>query len=564
MLELVGELSALSGSAIRDALANPGAPLAAAVRVIRESLRAAHVVRLAARGRPALAGRRRRRRGPGLVRLPGTFGVLGEALGAPGDRRRGGPGHAPLGHQPGRPRGRRARSPATPNPGASCCSSDARPKPLTDPERELIRVAATALGNIIRRPRRPPTSPTSSSEPTRCGASRATSAAGWTSTRSSIALVDHAAVLFSADRVAAFLFEEDGRRRMAASRGLSPVVDQRGHRGRGQHPRQPRRSRLAGRCSRVHYADDPRVGNLRAAVIQEGFDTACVAPLLDADSAGGPRDPRRLPRRSPMPGPSDELDTMAALATQATVAIKAAAQLRPARDLGGAAPVDPGPGHAPQPADERQGDRRRDRHGAPPADRLPQRPRVPAVRRRPRAGGDAGPGRRVPRRDARAAQDQVRRRDHRLGRRAPDRRSASTTPPRTSRAPRRSPGRRTTSTSRCSSPRCCSRTRSSASSSSRSSGLRQFRGDDLRLLEIYASFAAQAMANADATERLREQSAALEQKVRGQRELLEITESILTTLDPPVLLGTIADRLGELIGSDNVAIELRRPGARAC
>jgi diguanylate cyclase (GGDEF)-like protein len=87
-------------------------------------------------------------------------------------------------------------------------------------------------------------------------------------------------------------------------------------------------------------------------------------------------------------------------------------------------------------------------------------------------------------------------------------------------------------------------------------GLRQFRNDDLRLLEIYASFAAQAMANADATQRLHEKSAALEQKVRGQRELLQITESILTTLDPPVLMGTIADRLGDLIGSDNVLIEL--------
>ncbi|MES1239240.1 MAG: sensor domain-containing diguanylate cyclase, partial [Chloroflexota bacterium] len=65
--------------------------------------------------------------------------------------------------------------------------------------------------------------------------------------------------------------------------------------------------------------------------------------------------------------------------------------------------------------------------------------------------------------------------------------------------------------------------------------------------------------NADNTERLHEQSAALEQKVRGQRELLEITESILTTLDAPELLGTIADRLGQLIGSDNVAIELIDP-----
>ena len=87
-------------------------------------------------------------------------------------------------------------------------------------------------------------------------------------------------------------------------------------------------------------------------------------------------------------------------------------------------------------------------------------------------------------------------------------------------------------------------------------GLRQFRPDDLRLLEIYASVAAQAMANADATGRLREQSTALEQMVRGQRELLGISESILTTLDPPALLGTIADRLGDLIVSDNILIEL--------
>ena len=62
-------------------------------------------------------------------------------------------------------------------------------------------------------------------------------------------------------------------------------------------------------------------------------------------------------------------------------------------------------------------------------------------------------------------------------------------------------------------------------------GLHQFSDDDLRLLVIYASFAAQAMANADTTERLREQTLALEQQLRGQRELLQITESILTTLD---------------------------------
>ena len=42
MLDLVGELSALSGSAIRDALSSPGAPLAAAIRAIRDALGAVH------------------------------------------------------------------------------------------------------------------------------------------------------------------------------------------------------------------------------------------------------------------------------------------------------------------------------------------------------------------------------------------------------------------------------------------------------------------------------------------------------------------------------------------
>src|SRR5206468_1694461 len=50
-------------------------------------------------------------------------------------------------------------------------------------------------------------------------------------------------------------------------------------------------------------------------------------------------------------------------------------------------------------------------------------------------------------------------------------------------------------------------------------GLHQFSDDDLRLLVIYASFAAQAMANADATERLSQKSAALERQLRSQADL---------------------------------------------
>ena len=90
-------------------------------------------------------------------------------------------------------------------------------------------------------------------------------------------------------------------------------------------------------------------------------------------------------------------------------------------------------------------------------------------------------------------------------------------------------------------------------------GLHQFSDDDLRLLVIYASFAAQAMANADATERLREQSAALERQLRSQRELLQITESILTTLDGRAVLESITERLGSLIACDNFAIEIIDP-----
>jgi diguanylate cyclase (GGDEF)-like protein/excisionase family DNA binding protein len=91
-------------------------------------------------------------------------------------------------------------------------------------------------------------------------------------------------------------------------------------------------------------------------------------------------------------------------------------------------------------------------------------------------------------------------------------------------------------------------------------GLRQFTEDDLRLLVIYASFAAQAMANADATARLREQSSTLERQLRAQRELLRITESMLTTLDQRQVLEQITDRLGTLIRSDNIAIEVVEPG----
>ena len=93
-------------------------------------------------------------------------------------------------------------------------------------------------------------------------------------------------------------------------------------------------------------------------------------------------------------------------------------------------------------------------------------------------------------------------------------------------------------------------------------GLNQFGPDDLRVLEIYASIAAQAMANADATERLRAQSEALARQLNSQRELLRVTESILTTLDAQTLLEEIAERLQVLIPVDNICVSVHDAATR--
>jgi diguanylate cyclase (GGDEF)-like protein len=94
-------------------------------------------------------------------------------------------------------------------------------------------------------------------------------------------------------------------------------------------------------------------------------------------------------------------------------------------------------------------------------------------------------------------------------------------------------------------------------------GLHQFTDDDLRLLVIYASFAAQAMANAATTEQLRSQSEALARQLRSQRELLALTETLLTSMDYRAILEQVGDRLGVLVPYDNLGIEMFDPAARA-
>ena len=550
MLRLVGELSALSSSAIRDALARPGAQLAAAIRVIQETLGVVHASAWRVDGSQLVPAAAAGSSGLALVQLPGTFGVLGDALRDP----------ASVAEQ------ERPGLSVTNDPGrevACAIAGDEGPwgvlllvrhanDPLSDVDRDLIHVAAASVANVIRAAA---SAAIVAHQLQRADAlRRVTSDIGSRLDLNEILerVIDHALVLFSADRVAVFLFEEEGRRRMAASRGLSQawinaVSTVEGY-TLGTAAIDARRPMFS-----VHYAADPRAGDLRAAVVQEGYDTACIAPLFDGDRPD-PLGILGVYHDKPHPWTEDELETMAALATQATVAIKAAAnyaqlatwaaQLQSIQALGA----------------------RLNRLtsvkeiGAAIATELRQLIDYHNVRVYRIEGRDLGPvamqGRVGEYQDETPEQLRIGAgvgitgwvAEHRIAQRLDD--AAQDT-----RAQTIAGTQDDLDESMLLAPMLFEDEVLGVLVLSKL-GLRQFRNDDLRLLEIYASFAAQAMANADATQRLHEKSAALEQKVRGQRELLEITESILTTLDPPVLLGTIADRLGDLIGSDNVAIEL--------
>ena len=94
-------------------------------------------------------------------------------------------------------------------------------------------------------------------------------------------------------------------------------------------------------------------------------------------------------------------------------------------------------------------------------------------------------------------------------------------------------------------------------------GLDRFAPDDLRYLGIYATIAAQAMVNADITERLRAQERTLDRHLRSQAELLRVTERILTNLDPAAVMAEIADSLAGLIPVDTLGIYVHEPATHS-
>ena len=84
-------------------------------------------------------------------------------------------------------------------------------------------------------------------------------------------------------------------------------------------------------------------------------------------------------------------------------------------------------------------------------------------------------------------------------------------------------------------------------------GFDRFTEDDLATMQIFAGYAAQAMANAASYERLAAQSAELARRADSQRRLLEINERLLT-LDQAGVLETIADGLRDVVAYDNLSI----------
>jgi len=368
-------------------------------------------------------------------------------------------------------------------------------------------------------------------------------------------LVDHAMVLFEGDRAAVFLRRPDGQTVAEVSRGLS---DSYLASVRDLPPRSLSAAAIAAHrpLFATTYRDDPRGADVRAAVVQEGFDTACTAPLMDGTEVLGLLD---IYHDRPHEWTVDELQTVAALATQAGVAIRTAqdfqrmatwaAQLQSIQQLGARLNRLASVGDI----------------GTAIATELRQLIDYHNVRVYRLVGDDLMPvamrGQLGPYEDETPDQLRVKIGQGITGWVAAHRVPANI--PDAVREPRCNtiPGTEDDLDESMLLAPMTFEDRVLGVLVLSKLGLDQFRDDDLRLLVIYASFAAQAMANAETTQRLIEQTEALERQVRSQRELLQITEEILTTLDARAVLESITERLSALIACDNVAIEVVDPSS---
>jgi len=85
-------------------------------------------------------------------------------------------------------------------------------------------------------------------------------------------------------------------------------------------------------------------------------------------------------------------------------------------------------------------------------------------------------------------------------------------------------------------------------------GFDRYTDDDERMLEIFAGYAAQALANAEAFGEIHRQRTELQHRLESQRRLLEVNERLLSTLDPGGILEMVADSLKAVVSYDALTI----------
>ena len=368
-------------------------------------------------------------------------------------------------------------------------------------------------------------------------------------------IVEHARSLFGAERVAICLLRPDGSAGLEASRGLSA-----GYLAAAREAALPALPAEAVATRRplfaVRYRDDPRAGALRSAIVQEGFDTLCAAPLLDGEDR--PLGVLTIHHDRPHPWDPEELETLAALASHAATAVKNAqnftqmatwaAQLQSIQQLGARL--------SRLTTEKEIGDAISTE-----LESLISFHNVRVYRLRPDGGLVPVAMRGLVGEFRDETPDLLRTRigvgitgwvaQHKLPQKLDD---ADHDP----RAVTMPGTEADLEESMLLAPLLYEDEVLGVIVLSKL-GLRQFSDDDLRLLVIYASLVTQAMANADTAARLRAQSRKLERQLVSQRALLAITESILGTFNARSILEQVCDRLSALVRLDTIAIELRDP-----
>ena len=85
-------------------------------------------------------------------------------------------------------------------------------------------------------------------------------------------------------------------------------------------------------------------------------------------------------------------------------------------------------------------------------------------------------------------------------------------------------------------------------------GIGKYGQQDEQALAIFGRYAAQALVNAANLKQLEQQQVLLEQQVAAERQLLDLSEQLVSTLDPRRVLEQIADTIGTVIAYDRLTI----------